>query len=119
MRSSGPGGQHVNKTSTKVVLNWDLKNSSVFDEETKSRLFSRLANRLTKNGVLILHNDQSRSQHANKEAVQKQFINLVEKGLRRQKKRKKKRISKSAKLKRLSNKKHQAEKKATRKPPKL
>ncbi|WP_031427037.1 alternative ribosome rescue aminoacyl-tRNA hydrolase ArfB [Flavimarina sp. Hel_I_48] len=119
VRSSGPGGQHVNKTSTKVVLSWDLANTSVFDEDIKLRLSQRLANRLTKNGVLLLHNDQSRSQHTNKEAIQKQFLKLIEKGLQRPKKRKKRRVSKSAKLKRLGNKKHQAEKKANRKPPKL
>ncbi|MGB3773973.1 MAG: alternative ribosome rescue aminoacyl-tRNA hydrolase ArfB [Leeuwenhoekiella sp.] len=119
VRSSGPGGQHVNKTSTKVVLSWDLQKSTAVDDEQRERLSKRLNHRLTKNDVLLLSNDQSRSQHKNKESVIKHFFKLLENGLLKTKKRKKTRISRKAKLKRLRGKKHQAEKKKNRKPPKL
>ena len=119
VRSSGAGGQHVNKVSSKVVLNFDLNNSQVFSEEQKVLLFKNLATRLTSEGVLILQSDESRSQHKNKELVIKRFLELIKQGLIVPKKRKPTKTPKSVKLKRLANKKQQSEKKANRKPPKL
>ncbi|WP_191858667.1 alternative ribosome rescue aminoacyl-tRNA hydrolase ArfB [Hanstruepera ponticola] len=119
VRSSGAGGQHVNKVSSKVVLNFDLNNSQVFSEEQKVLLFKNLATRLTSEGVLILQSDESRSQHKNKEFVIKRFLELIKQGLIVPKKRKPTKTPKSVKLKRLANKKQQSEKKANRKPPKL
>ncbi|WP_104735360.1 alternative ribosome rescue aminoacyl-tRNA hydrolase ArfB [Hanstruepera ponticola] len=119
VRSSGAGGQHVNKVSSKVVLNFDLNNSQVFSEEQKVLLFKNLATRLTSEGVLILQSDESRSQHKNKEFVIKRFLELIKQGLIVPKKRKPTKTPKSVKLKRLTNKKQQSEKKANRKPPKL
>ncbi len=119
VRSSGPGGQHVNKTSSKVVLRWDLIASQVFDEEQKFRLRDKLANKLTKDDILVINNEQSRSQHKNKEAVIQQFFNTIKNGLQRQKRRKKTKPSRISKLKRLNGKKRHAEKKTNRKPPKL
>ena len=117
VRSSGAGGQHVNKVSSKVVLNFDLQNSQVFTEEQKALLLKNLATRLTFEGILILQSDTSRSQHKNKEDVIKRFLELINQSLIIPKKRKKTKTPKSAKLKRLSNKKQHAEKKANRKPP--
>ncbi|MGY0391513.1 alternative ribosome rescue aminoacyl-tRNA hydrolase ArfB [Bizionia sp. KMM 8389] len=119
VRSSGAGGQHVNKTASKVVLNWNLLNSQVFSESQKMRLQSKLQNRLTSDGVLILTSSDSRSQHKNKDLVIKRFLELIRKGLTVTKKRKATKIPKSVKLKRLSNKKKQSDKKANRKPPEL
>ena len=119
VRSSGPGGQHVNKTSSKVVLRWDLNASQVFDEEQKFRLCDKLANKLTKDNVLVINNEQSRSQHKNKEAIIQQFFHTIKNGLQRQKRRKKTKPSRISKLKRLNSKKRHAEKKTNRKPPKL
>lgn len=117
VRSSGAGGQHVNKTASKVLLSWHLNKTQVFSEIQKTRLEKNLKNRLTTDGVLLLHSEASRSQHKNKALVIKRFLELIQRGLKLPKKRKPTKIPKSAKLKRLSNKKKQADKKAKRKPP--
>ena len=115
--SSGPGGQHANKTSTKVVLDWSLANSEVFSEEQKERLEFKLKNRLTKENVLQLSSDHTRSQHKNKEILIKRFFKVLEDALTIQKPRKKTNPSKASKLKRLKNKRIHSEKKANRKNP--
>ncbi|MFC5193947.1 alternative ribosome rescue aminoacyl-tRNA hydrolase ArfB [Bizionia hallyeonensis] len=117
IRSSGAGGQHVNKTSSKVVLSWDLPNSQVFSENQKARLLKKLDNRLTTEGILILSSDDSRSQHKNKDLVIKRFLELIKQGLIVPKNRRPTKVPRAVKLKRLSNKKKQADKKANRKPP--
>lgn len=117
VRSSGPGGQHVNKTSTKVMLHWDLDNSKVFSDDQKERIKQRLASKLTSENQLVLSFDQSRSQHKNKEEVFKNLVQLLEKALVIPKKRKKTKPSLASKRKRLESKKRNAEKKANRKPP--
>ena len=115
--SSGPGGQHANKTSTKVVLDWSLANSEVFSEEQKERLEFKLKNRLTKENVLQLSSDHTRSQHKNKEILIKRFFKVLEDALTIQKPRKKTKPSKASKLRRLKNKRIHSEKKANRKNP--
>ena len=117
VRSSGPGGQHVNKTSTKVMLHWDLEASAVFTGEQKERLGQRLASKLTTENQLVLSYDQSRSQHKNKEEVFKNLVQLLEKALVIPKKRKKTRPTLASKKRRLESKKQNAQKKANRKPP--
>lgn len=119
IRSSGAGGQHVNKVASKVVLNFNLKQSEVFSEAQKNLLLNNLSNRLTTEGILILQSDESRSQHKNKELVVKRFLDLIKQGLKVPKKRKPTKIPKAVKLKRLSKKKQQADKKANRKPPEI
>ena len=115
--SSGPGGQHANKTSTKVVLDWSLANSEVFSEEQKERLEFKLKNRLTKENVLQLSSDHTRSQHKNKEILIKRFFKVLEDALTMQKPRKKTKPTKASKLRRLKNKRIHSEKKANRKNP--
>src|SRR6267142_4756182 len=68
-RSSGPGGQNVNKVNTKVTLKFDVVNSSVVTVEQKELIVKKLATRMTKEGVLILTAQEKRSQIQNKEAV--------------------------------------------------
>jgi len=119
IRSSGAGGQHVNKVASKVVLNFNLKQSEVFSEAQKNLLLNNLSNRLTTDGILILQSDESRSQHKNKELVVKRFLDLIKQGLKVPKKRKPTKIPKAVKLKRLLKKKQQADKKANRKPPEV
>ena len=119
VRSSGPGGQHVNKTSTKVVLSWSLELTTAFDEIQKERLEKYLATKLTKDRMIVLSYDQSRSQHKNKETVFTNFIKLLEKGLRVPKYRKKTKPTFASKRKRLDGKKRTSEKKNNRRPPKL
>jgi len=117
VRSSGPGGQHVNKTSTKVMLHWSLKDSNVFSEEEKERLFKRLKSKLTSDDQLVLSYDQSRSQHKNKDEVFKNLVRLLENGLLKPKRRKKTKPTLASKKRRLDSKKRNSEKKANRKPP--
>lgn len=117
VRSSGPGGQHVNKTSTKVMLHWSLKDSNVFSEDQKQRLYKRLKNKLTTDDQLVLSYDQSRSQHKNKDEVFKNLVRLLENGLLKPKRRKKTKPTLASKKRRLDSKKRNAEKKANRKPP--
>lgn len=119
VRSSGSGGQHVNKVSSKVELTFDLSQSLVFNEKQKERLLNRLNTRLTKDGVLILQCDESRSQHKNKELVIKRFLALVRASLIIPKRRISTKIPKSVIRKRLKNKRNQSDKKANRKKPDL
>jgi len=119
IRSSGAGGQHVNKTSSKMELTFSLNDSTIFDEDQKALLSSKLASRLTKDNLLIIQCDESRSQHKNKEIVVERFLEIIHQALIVPKKRKKTKIPKAVKLKRLETKKQTAEKKANRKPPKI
>ncbi len=119
VRSSGAGGQHVNKVSTKIELTYDLQNSTAITENEKERLLLKLSNRLTKENVLLLQCDDSRSQHKNKELVIKRFLELIKSALVVPKKRKKTKPSRSAIEKRLKSKKKSALKKVNRKRPSL
>ena len=119
IRSSGSGGQHVNKVSSKVELTFNLKESSVFNDVQKNRLLFRLKNRLTKDGILILQCGESRSQHKNKEIIVKRFIEILKNALKVPKKRRPTKIPKSVIKKRLKQKRHLSEKKAGRKKPDL
>jgi ribosome-associated protein len=115
--SGGAGGQHVNKTETKVNLSWKINDSTVLSDTEKERLCGRLKNRINQNGELRLSCSDTRSQHQNKKILIIRFKNLLENALIKSKKRKTKIIPKKAKLKRLKEKSKQAEKKALRKKP--
>ena len=117
VRSSGAGGQNVNKVSSKVVLSFDLKNSKALSEEEKLLLETNLASRLTTDLVLILNCDEDRSQLKNKEIVTKRFLSLVKNGLLVPKERKATKIPKSVIRKRIKNKKTISEIKKTRRKP--
>jgi len=119
VKSSGAGGQHVNKVSTKVELIFDLQNSSEFSKEEKELLVHNLKNKLTKENSLLLNCDESRSQHKNKELVIQRFLKLIENSLKVPKKRKATKPSKSSIEKRIDKKKKQAYKKASRRKPEL
>tara|TARA_B100000780_G_scaffold246698_1_gene191341 strand:+ start:224 stop:628 length:405 start_codon:yes stop_codon:yes gene_type:complete len=119
VRSSGAGGQHVNKVSSKVELYFDVINSVSISNEEKELLLKTLSTRLTKDGVLQLSSDESRSQHTNKEKVIKRFFEILAVGLTRPKKRRPTRMSRSQKEKRLGNKQKLSTKKTLRKKPDL
>ena len=119
VRSSGSGGQHVNKVATKIELNFNLSASAVFSNEQKELLLLKLQNRLTKEGILILQCDDTRSQFKNKELAKKRFLLLIKRSLVVHKKRIPTRVPKSVIKKRLNNKKRQSEKKANRKKPNI
>ena len=119
VRSSGSGGQNVNKVSSKIELAFNLSESDVLSSGEKDRLISKLSHRLTKEYVLLLQCDESRSQHKNKELAIKRFFEIIEKGLIVPKKRVPTKIPKSVIRKRLKNKHNLSVKKATRKKPDL
>ena len=119
IRSSGSGGQHVNKVSSKVELNFNLFESEVFTPSQKDRIINKLQHRLTKDGTLILQCGESRSQHKNKALVIKRFLSLIKAALIVPKKRKPTRVPKSVIKKRLKSKRKQSEKKVNRQKPNL
>ncbi|SHJ53893.1 ribosome-associated protein [Maribacter aquivivus] len=114
IRSSGPGGQHANKVSSKVELSFHIQSSAGLTERQKKRAFLKLENKLSKEGLLILQCDESRSQHKNKELVIKRFLKLLEKSLVVPKARKKSRPTRSSIEKRLKGKKIASLKKLNR-----
>lgn len=114
-RSSGAGGQHVNKVESKVILLWDVTNSSSFTPQEKTLIRERLAHRITKEGILQMEDSSSRSQLSNKELVTSRFVDLVKTALRPTKKRIPTKTPKSTILKRLDRKKRQSQKKQQRK----
>ena len=119
VRSSGAGGQHVNKVSSKVELYFDLASSEAFNEKEKQLLLKNLSNRINKKGVLKIYSSESRSQHTNKEKVVKRLFKIIEKGLIVPKKRRPTKMSRAQKIKRLDNKTKHATKKILRKKPTL
>lgn len=115
VRSSGAGGQHVNKVSSKVELSFNVATSEGFSSEEKELLIKNLASKLTKEHILILTCQESRSQHRNKELVTERFFNVITHSLIIPKVRKKTKPSKLARQKRLDAKKRLSEKKNNRK----
>lgn len=119
VRSSGAGGQNVNKVSSKVVLTFDLKNSKILSEEQKILLQTKLASRLTSDQLLILNCDEDRSQLKNKAIIIKRFLSIIADGLRVPKTRKATKIPKSVIRKRIKDKKMLSESKKNRRKPNL
>lgn len=117
VRSSGAGGQNVNKVASKVVLTFDLNASNALTSEEKLLLETKIANRLTSENILILNCDEDRSQIKNKEIVIKRFLTLIQNGLIIPKIRKETKIPKSVIRKRIKDKKNVSDiKKSRRKP---
>lgn len=117
VRSSGAGGQNVNKVSSKVVLTFNLNASQSLTEEEKSLLFDKLKTKLTIEGLLILNCDEDRSQLKNKDIVTKRFLKLIHDALIIPKKRKATKIPRSIIEKRLKSKLTTSERKQNRKRP--
>lgn len=116
-RSSGPGGQNVNKVNTRIELRFSITASETFSEEEKDKIRAKLKNRINSGDELVLFSEAKRSQLGNKKLVTEKFFALVEKSLTVQKKRVKTSPSASSKAKRLESKKIEAKKKLLRKPP--
>jgi len=117
VRSSGAGGQNVNKVSSKMVLSFDLKNSQALSDEEKVLLENKLSSRLTSDQILILNCDEDRSQLKNKSIVIKRFLNIIAAGLVVPKIRKATKVPKSVIKKRIKDKKNLSEIKQSRRKP--
>jgi len=118
-RSSGPGGQNVNKVNTRVELRFSVLNTNLFSEEEKELINLKLKNRINVDGELILTSQTARTQLDNKEAVKQKFFDLIEKALTIHKKRLKSTPTQASKAKRLEIKKNTGQKKQLRKPPEI
>jgi ribosome-associated protein len=113
-RSGGPGGQHVNKVSTKVTLKFDVRNSKLLTPEEKTQIEERLSSKLSSDGVLILSSQEKRSQLANRENVIIKFDKLMARAFAIRKPRKATKPTKASVEKRLQEKKKLSEKKRSR-----
>jgi ribosome-associated protein len=114
-RSGGPGGQHVNTSSTRIELLWDFARSRVLDDAARARLAEKLAARLDAGGSVRVVASDRRSQQQNRVAADERLAELVRRALVVPKKRKKTKPSRAAKEKRLAEKRHRAERKRDRK----
>lgn len=115
-RSGGPGGQHVNTSSTKVELTWNVAGSPGLTEEQRSRVLEKLANRIDSEGVLRLTEGGSRSQHRNREAVTERLQELLREALHVPKPRRKTKPTRASREQRLQAKKRRSEVKRMRGP---
>lgn len=117
IRSSGSGGQHVNKVSSKIELSFDILSSKGMNKEQKLLVLKKINSRITNSGILVLQCGETRSQHRNKEIIIQRFLEILKSSLKIHKKRKISRPSKKSVKKRLDEKKRQALKKSNRKKP--
>ncbi len=113
-RSSGPGGQHVNKTETRVTLRWNVVESRVLGEERRSRLLSRLSARITNRGHLVVHAQRFRSRGRNRVLARERMAELVRDALRQRAPRRPTRPTRAARERRLDAKRRQAVRKRDR-----
>ena len=104
VRASGPGGQHVNKTSTAVELRFDVRGSPSLPEDVKTRLEALAGSRLTLEGVLVLFAQNARSQEMNRQDARARLVDLIRQASHRPKRRRPTKPTYSSKLKRLDSK---------------
>ncbi len=116
IRASGPGGQHVNKTSSGVQLRFDVTNSPALPEDVRRRLKNIAGTRLTTEGILVIAATNNRSQSANRREALDRLVALIQEAEKRPKHRRKTRPSMGAKAKRMENKQRRGNLKRTRSP---
>jgi len=116
-RSSGPGGQNVNKVSTRVTLRWSVAESRVLSDGQRARLLSRLEARLTRTGELVVHADRTRSQASNREDARARLAEIVRAALHVPKRRRPTKPTKGSQRRRLSEKKRRSDTKRQRRRP--
>jgi ribosome-associated protein len=108
-RAGGPGGQHVNKTDTRITVRWNINTTAALSDEQKQRVLQNLASKVTSEGDFLVHNSASRSQQQNKKMALGQLAQEIRKALHVPKKRMKTKVSKSTKEARLRKKTHRGE----------
>ena len=113
-RAGGAGGQHVNTSSTRIEILWNVRTSGALDEETRARLIEKLATRIDGEGTIRVVASDRRSQRQNRESAEERLVTLVRKALVVQKKRRPTKPSRASKEKRISEKKRRGETKAGR-----
>jgi ribosome-associated protein len=113
-RAGGPGGQHVNTSSTRVELVWNVRDSAALDEALRERLLARLARRLDASGAVRVVASATRSQRRNRDAAEARLVDLVQRALATPRKRIATRPSRAAKDARLTAKKRRGERKRQR-----
>ena len=118
-RAGGPGGQHVNKTSTRVTLRWNIRESDVLTAAQRRRLLIRLGSRLTRSGDLVVHARASRSRTTNRKAARDRLAEMVSEALRVQRKRVPTRAGKGAVERRLQAKRRRSATKQRRTRPRV
>jgi ribosome-associated protein len=113
-RSSGAGGQHVNKTSSRVEIFWNIRGSRALSDDQRARLMERLASRLTTDGSIRVVASDNRSQSRNRDLAEERLADMVRRALVVPKKRRATRPTKASKEARLEGKKRQSHKKRQR-----
>lgn len=113
-RSSGPGGQHVNKTDTRIQVRWNLEGSAVLSDNQRRLLLNNLSTRVTEAGDILITSDTHRSQRRNREDALQRLAALLREALIPPKPRKKTRPSRAAREKRIQEKKQRSQVKKTR-----
>lgn len=113
-RSSGPGGQNVNKVETKVRLLFDLRGSRSLNSKQRRRIEERLSTRVTKAGVLHISSQRHRTREANRKATIERFVNLLAEALEEAEPRVRTRVPKAVRKRRLESKRRRSQKKAMR-----
>ncbi len=113
-RSSGPGGQNVNKVNSKVTLRWAPEQSAVIDPQWRERFVQRFSNRINNEGELVLHSDRHRDQPSNLADVRYRLIEMLLEVRKPPQKRKRTRPTLGSKRRRLKNKKEHSQKKQSR-----
>jgi ribosome-associated protein len=115
-RSGGPGGQHVNTSSTRIELTYDVASSPALSDAQRARIMERLANRIDSGGVLRLASSAGRSQYQNREDATQRLATLLADALKERKPRKRTKMPRAAKEARLKTKKQRSEVKRRRGP---
>ena len=116
-RAGGPGGQHVNKTSTKVTLRWSVRESAVLSDTWRARLLEKLGSRLTREGELVVQAESSRSLSANREDARVRLAELVREALHVPKARRKTKPTRGSQRRRVAEKKRRSDVKRNRRRP--
>ena len=115
--SGGPGGQHVNKTASRITLRWCPAKSGVLNDTWRARLLKALASRLTKDGEVLVHADSQRSQLQNRENARRRLAELIDAALKVPKVRRATKPTHGSKKRRLAGKKRRSDTKRNRQRP--